>query len=329
MAANKQATENHQDDENSPNWKTIGARGAATVGKLAMDLKQLANAQEKFTVVDKLSNMIKSGSCSVSTLRDQFSKIIGDDPQQCPVLKKMLDNDCICSEKIADVMGELLQFKKAFAENIVIIGAISSSVLIVIQVIKLYQVFSEVSGASNILNESKLEFESIRQNIERLGQWCTELQDMMSNYEMASTQDQQLIPGRINGKVRRINSLYVKTQSMICALKLKINGKIHTLTIYRGEQGMDAISSLVQGATNTVQLMQLGELLSSPIFALQATITTAFFALATASTAACYMTHKKLDELRNVMNEIKRMEMELDTILHKINAAEDWLDEHR
>lgn len=196
-----------------------------------MKLWQLKQSQETFGLVEKLSINLKNGAVDVSTLRGHFDQITGMERGQCPVLERVLSNGCVKPEHVKDIVKELNQFNQTLANNIVYVGAWLSAIVIVLHLVKLAEIWAAVSNAKNVIEESRSEFTSIRQNLQQLHDWCVELQNLMTSYETVHENERNAISRNIERKVRRMNSLHVATTNKICKL-FAITLFLVTLIIY-------------------------------------------------------------------------------------------------
>ncbi|CAF3544424.1 unnamed protein product [Rotaria sp. Silwood2] len=123
--------------------------------------------------------------------------------------------------------------KTKMADKIITKSTKMASVLIVIQIVKLYFVWKEISKAKNLHNDTTT-FENIDQNIKDFKTMCDQLVEAMQSENVNQTKK----------LMRRATTKYNKTKTLISNLRVKINGSLQKLDLYADMQVLDGISNL-------------------------------------------------------------------------------------
>jgi CRISPR/Cas system CSM-associated protein Csm2 small subunit len=188
---------------------------------LGAKLKQLNDIQSKFQLMDQFTHDIQSNQHSVSYLRDRWNDLFGKSEDMCPKMTKiMASTECLSPEDAKNIMDEIQQAKVQIASDTVILGAIASAAIILVQVWRLREVWVAVKDAKNVVHESGSKINEINANIDQLNTWATELRGLIEQYEDGTRSDQQKkkLMKSIRLKISRMNTTYVDTRCMICKL---------------------------------------------------------------------------------------------------------------
>ncbi|CAF4056815.1 unnamed protein product [Rotaria sp. Silwood1] len=253
--------------------------------------------QDNSTLIDNI-NYQKHFCCSANELKDKI--------KQC--------QDSISLETC--FKNAINEVKTQMADNVIIKSTKMSSVLIVIQIVKLYFVWKEISKAKNLHNDVT-QFHIINQNMEDFQKMCDKLVEAMKSEDVKQTQ-------RI---IRRATSKYNKTKALISNLRIEINGSLQRLDLYADMQVLDGISNLASTIGHFVQLRGVFDSLSSPIAFLGGAVVGAFALVTIGNGVTYYITQKRLDELRKDSQQLKLYEHRLDQLYEAIDNAENWLED--
>lgn len=109
-------------------------------------------------------------------------------------------------------------------------------------------------------------------------------------------------------------------------LKVNVEGKIQVLAAYQREQGSNAIMNATHVVSNGIQGYLFSGLLGTGLAAAQGVVTGAFFLLTGANVVMYKITGNTLNQLRGKLKELDAQESQLRLIKHKIDDAQDWLD---
>jgi hypothetical protein len=191
-------------------------------------------------------------------------------------------------------------------------SSMTSSVIIVVQIIKLYFVWKEINVAKNLHNDSK-KFQQIETNINMLKTIVEQLTEAMQRENMT----------QISRISTRAHTKYNQTKTLINDLQVKINGSLQRLDISADGQVLDGISNFSSGVGSAVQLHHLFHHASTwnTIFAFG--IIAAFTLLTVANVTTYFISKSRLDELRQNMNYLDSLNQQLDQLYQIIEEAEN------
>jgi hypothetical protein len=202
--------------------------------------------------------------------------------------------------------------QQKMADKVIRTSSMMSSVIIVLQFVKLYFVWKEISVAKNLHNDSR-KFQQIEENIAMLRTIVEQLTQAMQANNMTQV-------SRIS---TRAHTKYNQTKSLISNLHVKINGSLQRLDISADGQVLDGISNFATGVGNAVQLHGLFQHASTSATLFAAGIIAAFASLAVANVATYCITQKGLNELRQDMNYLDSLNQQLDQLYQAIEEVEN------
>jgi hypothetical protein len=193
-------------------------------------------------------------------------------------------------------------------------STITSSVIIILQVVKLHFVWKEISVAKNLHNDST-KFEKIQENIVILTTIIEQLTQTMRTNDITQV-------SRINACARTKCN---ETKSLINNLQVKINGSLKKLEISSDGQILDGFSNFVSTVGISMKFIDLFRFdsTSNTIFGIG--IIAAFTLLIVANTTNYYITKKRLNELREDINCLNNLNQQLNQLYQMVEEPENFL----
>ncbi|CAF1138737.1 unnamed protein product [Didymodactylos carnosus] len=189
--------------------------------------------------------------------------------------------------------------KQQMASDYLLVSAIASTGLIVVQIIKLWNVWKEIKLADN-LHKDPNKFLEIEQNMLIFEDLCTKVRQSIDRKESR----------RILSFTMKLSNKYAETLKLVNSLQIKIENVMQRLDLAGDSQIYDGLSNLITGGSNVAQLIPLFESLSNPKKALGCVMAGAFFVLIGFNVAMYHMTRKRLQELREDYQKLQQLELQ-------------------
>jgi len=219
-------------------------------------------------------------------------------------------------EKLQTNMLESLKdAKQQIADNFLLASAAVSVSLMLVQVVKLYNVWKEIKSAEN-LHKDETKFLEIEQKIKEFEGLCTKLNEAINKGQI----------NRVLIQTNQLSTRYTDTMVLITNLKIKINGVIQRLDLSADSQVYDGISNVILVASNTIQLAALFDTLSNPVKAVGG-IVVGLFSLLTIGNGVMYkLTQQRLEELRADYKQLQKYELQMKQLNADIQKVLEELE---
>lgn len=212
------------------------------------------------------------------------------------------------------IIDQMTKTQTQFANDLMESSVKCNLVVIVVQVIKLYCVWQEISSAANLVRDPH-KFQQIEQGVAELRSKLIEAQNMMDENKAEIVQ-------RL---CREMTRTYNKTIGLVNKLEVKINNMEQKLMLYQQQQVFDGISNTTMTISSGIQLLTLFSSLNTGL-KIAGTLVTAAFAFLTAANVVTYMVTKdRIQEIRAELAKVTAFADELDALSDSLDDIDDWL----
>lgn len=224
------------------------------------------------------------------------------------------------SESLEKLQKNMLQSmndqKQQIADKFLLASVAVSASLIVVQIVKLYNVWKEIKNAEN-LHKDETKFLEIEQKIKEFESLCIKLNESIAK-------------GQINRVLLQTNQLstrYTDTILLINDMKIKINGVMQRLDLSADSQIYDGISNVLLASSNVIHLVALFDTLSNTSKTIGGVIVGAFVLLAFGNCGIYNLTQKRLQELRADQKQLHLYELRIKQINSDIQRVLEELED--
>lgn len=200
--------------------------------------------------------------------------------------------------------------KQQLATDYLFVSAVSSTALIVLQIIKLWNTWKEIQLADN-LHKDPNKFLEIEQNILAFEDLCTKVHQSIDREESH----------RILSFTMKLSNKYTETLKLVSSLQIKIENVVQRLELAGDSQMYDGISNFISFGSNLAQLVPLFESLSNPMKAVGGVIVVAFLSLMSGNVFMYHMTQKRLQELRKDYQKLQQLELQFKKLNNDIQLV--------
>ncbi|KAJ6648344.1 hypothetical protein Bhyg_03572 [Pseudolycoriella hygida] len=210
-----------------------------------------------------------------------------------------------CEEEFTKILRSCPRTNEVakLANDVVVYGAFGSIAIIALQTFALRNAWAAIKDAQNLVESSKDKISLIDSNINLIGRGLSRLQSQEEKWRIENTADRKRrLINAIRTNISRLNKLVTKTRIMMSELKVNVNGK------------QEALKSIV-----------IGNAVSSGLKILEGCIVAAFASLAATNFAFYNITQKELAALRDILNIVTELEVQLNDIDDKIDAVSQSL----
>lgn len=222
--------------------------------------------------------------------------------------------------KLADLKKKLISeiqlSQQEMAESIIQSSAVISSIIILVQVIKLWAVFKELHSASNVVKDSNLTV--LTDQICELEQLTKKLTDLLGSKATSR---------KIELTCRKLSRAYCQTLPILNSVSARINGQIVKLEVYVDSSVLDGVTCLSLAVSSTFQAFILWNKLSNPYKIVAAVIPALFFGLGTSNFYASWLTFTRIEELKKELSAANSLTKRIEEIQKVLDDAETWLSQ--
>ncbi|CAF1537408.1 unnamed protein product [Adineta ricciae] len=222
-------------------------------------------------------------------------------------------NQCQNTLKLqTDFQNAIQDARQKLADSVIYNSAKTSSAIIVMQIVKIYFVWKEISAAKNLHNDP-MKFKQIELNIDTLQKIIGQLNQALQANNM----------NQISKISTRAHLKYNQTKTLISNLQLKINGKFERLDMTADRQVLDGISHFASAIGNGLQFHGVYGFASSDAKALAVILVATFSVFTVADIATYHITKKRMKELQQDLSYLDTLNHQLDQLYQAIEEAEN------
>jgi hypothetical protein len=311
------------DDSNLiPRWAQATLAHGADLGAKLLTYQQHA---AKVKIINEAAGLISAQNIDVGQRMENFvnfhqtnSTVI---PDHC-----LLERCGVPIDNLTKIVGEMAppdvdklqknmlqamnDLRQQMANEFVLKSAAVSAALIVVQIVKLVNVWKELKAAKN-LHDDETKFLEIEQNIIEFQDMCLRLNRAIENKQT----------NKIVIQTMQLSTKYSDTMQIISNLKVKIDGFMQRLDLIGDGQIYDGLSNTIMVASNLIQLVPLFINLSTAVTIVSGSIIGLFAGLVIANGVTYKLTQKRLDELRADYKKLYQYELQFKKMNSEIQKV--------
>lgn len=185
--------------------------------------KDLITTGEAFTHCDKLMDILEPG-VETTELRTAWDSISSLDKDACQNAKQILDNNMCLNEKhVQTIAADIKKMKCAKANKMIMVATIQSVNLIVNQIQQLFEAWTIIKDARNVICEYETDMSIIASNVAKLREGIAEMEVLQVKWETAE-QPTKIIH-QIRMKISRLSTLHNSTLNKMSKILELLNRK--------------------------------------------------------------------------------------------------------